>query len=48
MKTVQECLREADRERLLDALAYDDLCDVYLLRINRLVPDRPVIAYFSA
>jgi hypothetical protein len=31
MKTVQECLREADWERLLDALAYDDLCDVHLL-----------------
>lgn len=31
MKTVQEYLRQADRERLLDALAYDDLCDVHLL-----------------
>ena len=27
MKTVQEHLREADREQLLDSLAYDELCD---------------------
>lgn len=27
MKTVQEHLRQADRARLLDSLAYDELCD---------------------
>lgn len=37
MKTVQEYLRSADREQLLDALAYDDLCDVHLLLEWRLM-----------
>ena len=31
MRTIQEYLRQADRTRLLDALAYDDLCDIHLL-----------------
>lgn len=31
MKTVQEYLRQANRERLLDAMAYDTLCDTLLL-----------------
>lgn len=31
MKTVQEYLRQADREELLDAFAYNALCDVHQL-----------------
>ena len=31
MKTVQEYLRQADRERLLDAMAYDALSDTIML-----------------
>ena len=31
MKTVQEHLMEADRDRLLDAIAYDTICDTLLL-----------------
>ena len=31
MRTVQEYLREADRERLLDSVAYDAVCDTGLL-----------------
>lgn len=31
MRTVQSYLRETDRERLLDALAYDLICDTLLL-----------------
>lgn len=31
MKTVQECLRKADRKKLLDALAYNTICDPILL-----------------
>ena len=31
MKTVQEYLRQADRERLLDSVAYDELSDTILL-----------------
>lgn len=31
MKTVQEYLREADRNRLLDTVAYDTICDTLLL-----------------
>ena len=31
MKTVQTVLREADRDRLLDSLAYDILYDTQLL-----------------
>ena len=31
MKTVQTYLRESDREKLLDSIAYDKLCDTLLL-----------------
>ena len=31
MKTVQEYLREADRDRLLDSVAYDEICNTELL-----------------
>ena len=31
MKTVQEYLREADRDRLLDSIAYDEICNTELL-----------------
>ena len=31
MKTIQEHLRVADRKRLLDSLAYDEICDTRLL-----------------
>lgn len=31
MKTVQEYLRQADRERLLDSVAYDALSDTIML-----------------